>query len=429
VFNRRRHQEQSDHGFAVVDVETTGLFPHRDRIVEVAIVTMDERLAVQDEFVTLINPHRDVGRTRLHGITAADVADAPTFEDAAADVAMRLLGRVFVGHNVEFDLTMVESEFGRLSWQMPAVPTLCTMRLASAYLSGLTRTTLEACCDAASVQTGMAHTALADAVASANLLQCYAQSHTTLPQSWQSELRYATELVWPPVPPAHHFAAVTREAERRSRASADSPLSDLLHILPHGPIAPFQPYLALLARALEDRLIEPGEVETLTDLVREHGMSNEQVRAAHTEYLTQVATAALVDGTVTDDEQADLLEVGRLLGINGGELDVVLASAAERSNAGDGGPAPGTGLQAGDKVVFTGEMSVPREQLVEHAESLGLRVMNSVSGKTSLLVIADPHSQSGKARAAREKGVRIVTEQVFDQLCLGIEKQTATAAP
>lgn len=54
---------------------------------------------------------------------------------------------------------------------------------------------------------------------------------------------------------------------------------------------------------------------------------------------------------------------------------------------------------------------------------------NSASGKTALVVIADPHSRSGKARAAREKGVRIVTEQVFDQLRRGLEKQaTARAA-
>jgi len=37
----------------------------------------------------------------------------------------------------------------------------------------------------------------------------------------------------------------------------------------------------------------------------------------------------------------------------------------------------------------------------------------SVSGKTALLVAADPWSQSGKAKAARHLGVRIVTEQVF----------------
>ena len=42
-----------------------------------------------------------------------------------------------------------------------------------------------------------------------------------------------------------------------------------------------------------------------------------------------------------------------------------------------------------------------------------LRVTSAVSGKTALLVAADPWSQSGKAKAARQLGVRIVTEQVF----------------
>jgi len=57
-------------GFAVVDVETTGLFPARDRVVEVAVVHLDPDARVTGEFSTLIDPRRDVGPTRIHGISA-----------------------------------------------------------------------------------------------------------------------------------------------------------------------------------------------------------------------------------------------------------------------------------------------------------------------------------------------------------------------
>src|SRR6185437_1255200 len=85
-------------GFAVVDVETTGLFPTRDRVVEVAVVHLDPDERVTGEFSTLIDPRRDVGPTRIHGIRASDVTGAPTFEAAAATIGQLLAGRVFVAH-------------------------------------------------------------------------------------------------------------------------------------------------------------------------------------------------------------------------------------------------------------------------------------------------------------------------------------------
>ena len=55
---------------AVIDVETTGLSPRTDRIVEVGVVLLDSRGDVEAEFETLVNPGRDVGPTGLHGIRA-----------------------------------------------------------------------------------------------------------------------------------------------------------------------------------------------------------------------------------------------------------------------------------------------------------------------------------------------------------------------
>lgn len=89
-----------DTEFAVVDVETTGLFPERhDRIIEIAIVRVDSRGETIDEYVTLVNPLRDIGPTHIHGITARDVCNAPDFSEIGGDVMHRLAGSVFVGHN------------------------------------------------------------------------------------------------------------------------------------------------------------------------------------------------------------------------------------------------------------------------------------------------------------------------------------------
>jgi DNA polymerase III subunit epsilon len=54
-------------GFAVVDLETTGLYPSTDRVVEVAVVHVGCDGQVTAEFSTLINPGRNVGPTRITG--------------------------------------------------------------------------------------------------------------------------------------------------------------------------------------------------------------------------------------------------------------------------------------------------------------------------------------------------------------------------
>jgi DNA polymerase-3 subunit epsilon len=71
----------------------------------------------------------------------------------------------------------------------------------------------------------------------------------------------------------------------------------------------------------------------------------------------------------------------------------------------------------GDRVVFTGSMSCPRGDLERQATSAGLVPTSSISKRTALLVIADPHSQSRKACQARELGVRLISEAVFLEVC------------
>lgn len=73
--------------YAVIDFETTGLSPRRDRIVEVAVARVDANGQIEDEFATLVNPDgRDVGPTFIHGITNDHVRNAPTFAEVAPEL-------------------------------------------------------------------------------------------------------------------------------------------------------------------------------------------------------------------------------------------------------------------------------------------------------------------------------------------------------
>jgi DNA polymerase-3 subunit epsilon len=72
-------------------------------------------------------------------------------------------------------------------------------------------------------------------------------------------------------------------------------------------------------------------------------------------------------------------------------------------------------LARGHQVVFTGELSVPREQWVQRAEAAGLK-HGGVNKNTRIVVAADPDSQSGKAAKARSYGIPVVTEAAFERL-------------
>lgn len=65
---------------AVFDIESTGIMPQRDRIVEIAVLKIFPDGRSQNT-VRRLNPEMPIppGATAVHGITDADVADCPTF--------------------------------------------------------------------------------------------------------------------------------------------------------------------------------------------------------------------------------------------------------------------------------------------------------------------------------------------------------------
>src|SRR5699024_7211844 len=128
LFDRRRPAPAPSPGpapsplaprFAVLDVETTGLAPERERIVQIAIVPADEHGRPLDRWATRLNPGLPMRATHVHGITDADVAGAPRFADLALTIGTALQGTVVVAHNAEFDVAFLQSEFARAGMPMP----------------------------------------------------------------------------------------------------------------------------------------------------------------------------------------------------------------------------------------------------------------------------------------------------------------------
>lgn len=106
---------------AVLDVETTGLDPRADRIIEIAIIHMQGGV-VTERFATLVNPEQDVPDEvqKLTGIEPAQLLAAPRFAEVAAEVERRLADRVFVAYNLGFDRAFVSEELARTRRELPS---------------------------------------------------------------------------------------------------------------------------------------------------------------------------------------------------------------------------------------------------------------------------------------------------------------------
>ena len=100
---------------AVFDIESTGVVPQRDRIVEIAVLKVFPDGRKQNN-VRRLNPQIPIpaGATAIHGISDADVADAPTFADIADKLYAYLADCDLAGYNITgFDIPILEAEFHR----------------------------------------------------------------------------------------------------------------------------------------------------------------------------------------------------------------------------------------------------------------------------------------------------------------------------
>ncbi|MFJ8105039.1 DEDDh family exonuclease [Streptomyces sp. NPDC096132] len=149
-------------GYAVVDVETTGL-ARDDRIISAAVYRLDARGEVEDHWYTLVNPERDPGPVWIHGLTSEVLEGAPLFRDVAEEFAARLDGRVLVAHNAVFDWQMIAREYARAESQAPVKQRLCTIALSKELRLPLPNHKLESLAAHFGVVQRQAHHALDDA--------------------------------------------------------------------------------------------------------------------------------------------------------------------------------------------------------------------------------------------------------------------------
>lgn len=114
--------------FAAIDFETANA--HRASVCSVGVVVVRDGEIV-DSLYRLIRPRPNFYSrftTAIHGLTYADTADAPDFEEVWREVAPHLEGLPLVAHNAPFDEGCLRAAFDLYDMPYPGYEFYCTCR-------------------------------------------------------------------------------------------------------------------------------------------------------------------------------------------------------------------------------------------------------------------------------------------------------------
>jgi CBS domain-containing protein len=156
----------------VLDTETTSLNAQSARLVQVgAIRIFGAEIDDAERFELLVNPGVPIPAvsTAIHGITDADVQDAPRFDVVAKLLAEFCRSAVVVGHAIAYDVAVLQREHDRagLAWRPPR--TLDIRELARVAVPELAHYDLDHLCAWLGVNVTGRHTAIGDAEATARV--------------------------------------------------------------------------------------------------------------------------------------------------------------------------------------------------------------------------------------------------------------------
>ena len=160
--------------YVVFDLETTGLSPDKDTIIEIGALKVIQG-KVADRFSEFINPHQKLTQqiSELTGITDDMLAGARNLQVVVGDFVDFCEDYVVVGHNLGFDyrFTKMAAEKYHLPFEHEGIDTL---KIAKTVHKDLPSRSLGALCEHYGIINSSAHRAYHDALATAKLYQTLA---------------------------------------------------------------------------------------------------------------------------------------------------------------------------------------------------------------------------------------------------------------
>lgn len=159
-----------DDTFVVFDLETTGLSPINDKIIEIGAVKIHNR-SIIDNFSVFVNPERSIPYkiTELTSITDDMVKDAQTIEEILPEFLKFCEGSTLVAHNASFDTSFIKKSCRDLEFKFD-YPILDTVVLSRFLYPELKRVKLNTVAKHLGVSLENHHRAVDDAKCAADIL-------------------------------------------------------------------------------------------------------------------------------------------------------------------------------------------------------------------------------------------------------------------
>ncbi|MCJ7511484.1 MAG: DEAD/DEAH box helicase [Anaerolineales bacterium] len=167
-----------------LDLETTGLDPARDAILEIGALRF-RGARIEKSYSQLVNPGRPIPSfiTQLTGINDSMVADAPRLSAVLGDLAELIGDAPVIGHNIAFDLAFLQRR-GSLADALG----IDTFDLASVMLPAIGRYGLAAIARQLGIPVPTSHRALADAQTTHQVFLQMVERARDLPRSILEEI-------------------------------------------------------------------------------------------------------------------------------------------------------------------------------------------------------------------------------------------------
>lgn len=152
--------------FCIIDLETTGLNPKKDQIIEIAALKVEGGVITQ-KFHSLVKPSYDfipINITNLTGITNAMVIDKPKIDKVYPLFLEFVEDSILVAHNAKFDISFISEVHRQLYEREFNLPYVCTQNIARALFPELDSKSLSNLAHFFNIQQYKKHRAMDDAI-------------------------------------------------------------------------------------------------------------------------------------------------------------------------------------------------------------------------------------------------------------------------
>lgn len=386
--------------FTAIDLETTGLDPSTDRIVEIGLVKFTADGTVLDEFATLVDsPGSSPAARDVHGIDDADLAWAPRLDQALPEACAFMAGTVLVAHNLDFEGGFLAAAADQTRLSLPPVLGLCTLQTSRRQLEGPTFSLTSMYKTATGGWNDQRHTALGDARAVREVLLWLLRT--------SPHRLYLTQAPPAAIPVPMQQCAISCRPVGLPRAS----VTELLEAFPQSPVIrigdpdAIRQYRAVLSDAVEDGRLTYEEAATLTDQARLTRLTGTQLRQLHQEAWETAFPEHSSDwSALSANDRKEMYLLAEALGLTdlAEKLGCVIAASAEPP------PAAEARYLRGLRIAILGDQS-EIIQLRRDAEFYGAKLAVNITKTVRWLATSNPEATDSRHATARKLGIPIIS--------------------